>query len=117
MTTSGDAVSVGPTMSDKDGKPPILRLPSELLLMTCSDLTNRDIKNLRLVCRFLHTHTELRLHRVFISASPRDLAVFKAIADHDVFRHRVKEIIWDEGIMEIQSRKKVSVFFFFLLPD
>jgi hypothetical protein len=47
------------------------------------------------ICGFL-----LRFERVFISANPRNVEVLRAVANHDTFRHRVKEIIWDDAILE-----------------
>ncbi len=49
-------------------------------------LPNRDIKSLRLVYRGLHSAIPLRLTRVFLSANPLNIEVFRAVADHDVFR-------------------------------
>lgn len=39
----------------------------------------------------------LRLDRVFLSANPLNIRVFRAIADHEHFRHRVTEIVWDDA--------------------
>ena len=72
-------------------------LPIEILQSVLSSLPNRDIKNIRLVCRSLGNVASLRLHRVFLSPHPRDIHVFKAIAKHDVFRERVVEIIYDDA--------------------
>ncbi|RKL39442.1 hypothetical protein BFJ72_g6916 [Fusarium proliferatum] len=74
-------------------------LPNELLGAICCLLCNRDIKNLRLTCRALGEKSPLRLNRVFISANPRNIEVLLAVANHDVFRHRVKEIIWDDSLL------------------
>ena len=66
--------------------PPLLGLPVELLSSMSSLLPNRDIKSLRLVYRGLHSAIPLRLTRVFLSANPLNIEVFRAVADHDVFR-------------------------------
>ncbi|KAF5254155.1 hypothetical protein FANTH_1037 [Fusarium anthophilum] len=74
-------------------------LPNELLGSICALLCNRDIKSLRLTCRALGDKSYLRFDRVFISANPRNVEVLLAVANHDVFRHRVKEIIWDDNVL------------------
>lgn len=84
--------------------PAILRLPTEVVLDIASYLPNSDIKTLRLTCRTVHQCVQLRLTRVFLSANKRNIEVFRAIADHDVFRHRITEIVYDdarfaEGVM------------------
>ncbi|KAK3295296.1 uncharacterized protein B0H64DRAFT_394790 [Chaetomium fimeti] len=75
----------------------LLHLPAELLVMISSLLPNRDIKSLRLTCRFLVSAINLRLTRVFLSASRRNVDVFRAIAQHDTFRKQIVEIIWDDA--------------------
>ncbi|EWG42586.1 hypothetical protein FVEG_04350 [Fusarium verticillioides 7600] len=74
-------------------------LPNELLGSICSLLCNLDVKSLRLTCRALRDKSYLRFDRIFISANPRDVDVFLAVANHDIFRHRVKEIIWDDTLL------------------
>lgn len=74
-------------------------LPAELIVPILSHLPNRDIKNLRLTCRFMHAIAKLRLNRVFLSANPRDVEVFCAVADNDTFRMGVVEIIWDDAVI------------------
>ncbi|KAF5967717.1 hypothetical protein FBULB1_11097 [Fusarium bulbicola] len=87
-------------MGSSDSPSPALQaLPNELLGSLCGLLCNRDIKNLRLTCRTLGEKSPLRLNRVFISANPRNIEVLLAVANHDVFRHRVKEIIWDDAVL------------------
>lgn len=74
----------------------LTHLPAELLNEIPSYLTGKDIKNLRLVSK-LFSHISLRLSRVFISANPIDIEVFRSIADHEAYRRGVTEIIWDEA--------------------
>ncbi|CZR39231.1 uncharacterized protein FPRO_05577 [Fusarium proliferatum ET1] len=74
-------------------------LPNELLGAICGLLCNSDIKDLRLTCRALGDKSYLRFDRVFISANPRNVEVLLAVANHDVFRHRVREIIWDDTLL------------------
>ncbi|KAF5011253.1 hypothetical protein FDECE_2606 [Fusarium decemcellulare] len=78
---------------------PILRLPNELVCCICDLLPNSAIKNLRLACRFLSDKTRLRLSRVFISPSQRNISVLRSIAEHDTFRQCVEEIIWDDATL------------------
>ncbi|KAF5559210.1 hypothetical protein FMEXI_83 [Fusarium mexicanum] len=87
-------------MGLSDGSSPALQaIPNELLGSICALLCNRDIKSLRLTCRALRDRSYLRFDRVFISANPRNIEVLLAVANHDVFRHRVKEIIWDDNVL------------------
>ncbi|KAF4945628.1 hypothetical protein FGADI_11809 [Fusarium gaditjirri] len=73
------------------------RLPRELLDQVIYTLPNADIKSLRLRCSYLRTIALPRLNRVFISANLRDIGVFTSIANHDVFRFKVTEIIYDDS--------------------
>jgi hypothetical protein len=75
-------------------------LPNELANNIFDLLPNRDIKNLRLTCRYLNRHAPLRFNRVFISANPLNVEVFLAIANHDTFRQQVKELIWDDATLK-----------------
>lgn len=75
----------------------LIRLPAALHDPIMSHLSNRDIKSLRLTCSFFHGIARLRLHRVFVSAHPRDIQVLHAIADSDTFRAGVTELIWDDA--------------------
>lgn len=75
------------------------RLPAELLIAVLSHLSNQDIKNVRLTNKAVEKRALLRLSRVFISANPLNIQVFRAIADHDHFRHQVTEIIWDDVLL------------------
>lgn len=74
----------------------LLSIPNELMSIICGHLPNRDIKSLRLACSHLRTVALLRLDRVFLSANPRNVEVFNAIAAHDVFRKQVVGIVWDD---------------------
>ncbi|KAJ5120589.1 uncharacterized protein N7515_009977 [Penicillium bovifimosum] len=72
-------------------------LPLELWGCIESHLSNADIKSLRLTCKqFIHA-VSLRFNRVFLSANPLNIEVFRNIASHDKYRHQVNEIIWDEA--------------------
>jgi hypothetical protein len=73
--------------------------PDELVGAICALLSNRDIKSLRLTCRALGVKSPLEFDRVFISPNPRNVEVLLAVANHNVFRHRVKEIIWDDAVL------------------
>ncbi|KAF5559135.1 hypothetical protein FPHYL_7173 [Fusarium phyllophilum] len=79
--------------------PALQAIPNELLGCISALLCNRDTKSLRLTCRALKDKSYLRFDRVFISANPRNIEVLLAVANHDVFRHRVKEIIWDDSLL------------------
>ncbi|KAG7428630.1 hypothetical protein Forpi1262_v010796 [Fusarium oxysporum f. sp. raphani] len=81
-------------------------LPSELIGAICRLLPNCDIKSLRLTCRYWRQNSLLRVDRVFISANPRNVEVLFAVANHDIFRHCVKEIMWDDAVLELVSSKE-----------
>ncbi|OQD99108.1 hypothetical protein PENSOL_c007G03620 [Penicillium solitum] len=72
-------------------------LPFELWGCIASYLCNSDIKNFRLSCVQFKNASILRIDRVFLSANPLNVEVFRCIAGHDEFRHSVTEIIWDEA--------------------
>ncbi|KAM0332198.1 hypothetical protein ACHAQA_002473 [Verticillium albo-atrum] len=75
----------------------LVRLPTELLEVVISYLTNGDIKALRLTCKSVRDVVHLRLTRIFLSPNPRNVQVFKAIARHQTYRQRVTEIIYDDA--------------------
>lgn len=75
----------------------LIRLPATTYTFIISHLPNRDIKSLRLTCKFFHGIAPLRFHRVFISAHQRDIQVLYAIADSETFRYGVTELIWDDA--------------------
>ena len=77
-----------------------LALPVEILSALCSFLSNKDMKNLRLTSRLLSSICKLRIDRVFLSASPRNIAVFRSIAQHETFRRQIVEIIWDDALLQ-----------------
>ncbi|KFX97115.1 hypothetical protein O988_05024 [Pseudogymnoascus sp. VKM F-3808] len=78
---------------------PLTQLPPEILNVIIDQVPNSTIKNLRLTCRFYLETVPLRLNRVFISANPCNVEVFTAIANHEVFRTRITEIIWDDALL------------------
>jgi hypothetical protein len=85
--------------SPEDASSSLVHFSAELLAAVTSYLPNRAIKNLRLACRVLRDRVALRLDRVFLSANPRNVEVLHAVADHETFRHRVFEIIWDDALL------------------
>lgn len=108
------------TILDSDGTPPavhihrhprLLTLPNELYAPILLHLRNRDIKSVRLTCKFLHSIAHLRLHRVFLSANPRNIQVLRDIADSDTFRQGVTELIWDDARLKgAQSQFQTEQF-------
>ncbi|KAJ5528173.1 hypothetical protein N7513_012332 [Penicillium frequentans] len=75
----------------------VANLPVEVILLICADLPNSDIKSLRLTCTRISHIAQLRLTRVFLSADPTNIRVFRAIADHERYRKQIKEIIYDDA--------------------
>ncbi|KAK8097487.1 hypothetical protein PG984_016626 [Apiospora sp. TS-2023a] len=82
----------------------LLSCPTEILIAICRHLPNRDVKSLRLSCTRLKSVCQLRLDRVFISANPRNVAVFNAVAADEVLRHQVVEIVWDDALLVVDDR-------------
>lgn len=94
----------------------LLQLPPELSSTIPSYLSNRDIKSLRLTCKALCAIAPLHLDRVFLSANPRNIEVLRAIADHQVLRKGVVEIVWDdarlkEGLIQRRSHDYESKYY------
>ncbi|KAH8679492.1 hypothetical protein BGZ61DRAFT_457220 [Ilyonectria robusta] len=79
------------------GLGPFVHLPRELLDNILSRLPNSDIKSLRSTCTNLHNIVQLRLSRLFLSPNPLNVAVFRAVANHEEFRRNIVEIIYDDA--------------------
>lgn len=77
----------------------LTRLPLELYNLVLSNLSNRERKCLRLVCSSLRDKTPLRITRVFLSANERNVDVFRSIADHDMYRAQITDLIWDDAVL------------------
>ncbi|KAG5805504.1 hypothetical protein H9Q74_004473 [Fusarium xylarioides] len=75
------------------------RLPQELTNAISRYLKGSDIKALRETCSAMARAVPLHFDRVFISANTLNIQVFKAIADHDTYRHQVYEIVWDDACL------------------
>lgn len=69
------------------------KLPVGFISSISFYLANPDIKNLRLTCRFLLRTSRLRLNRVFLSANPLNIRVFRIVAHHEIYHLRMAEII------------------------
>ncbi|GKT50631.1 uncharacterized protein ColSpa_10812 [Colletotrichum spaethianum] len=80
----------------------IATAPFEISALVFSYLENCHLKALRLTCKKLANlmSPHLRFKRIFISAIPLNLQVFRAIAEHETFRRDVREIIWDDARYE-----------------
>ena len=86
-----------PTAAVAAGGSGLERLPPEVFTAVTKHLTNGNIKTLRLASKCLCRRAPLRLDRVFLSANPRNVEAFLAIANHEDFRMRITEIIWDDA--------------------
>lgn len=64
-----------------------------------SYLDNGSVKNLRLTCR-LFGALKLRIDRVFITPNTKDIQTLYAIAESDVYRPKVVEVIYDDAWVE-----------------
>ncbi len=87
------------SISPAQGKTLVLQLPVEIVKWICVYLPNRELKTLRLTCTFFSATVSLHIDRVFLSANPRNVEVFQAIANHEVFRAQVTEIVWDDALL------------------
>lgn len=83
--------------SIEDGSTFLAKFPPEIFLTISSFLTNRDRKSLRSTCQALCQVTPFSFPRVFLSANPLNIEVFRAISNYPIFRHQVTEIIWDDA--------------------
>lgn len=81
-------------------------LPSLPLEQILSYLSSSDRKHLRLASKAAATAVQLQIRRVFLSANPLNIEVFRHIADHDFYRHKVREIVWDVALLEDVTSKK-----------
>ncbi|KAJ4386832.1 hypothetical protein N0V93_009730 [Gnomoniopsis smithogilvyi] len=86
-----------PSLKEPNSAARLLSLPTEILNAIVSRLPNHGIKNLRLTCRLFHRLAVLRLDRVFLSANPRNIEVFCAVARHEELRKQISEIVWDDA--------------------
>ncbi|KAF3021142.1 hypothetical protein E8E14_013805 [Neopestalotiopsis sp. 37M] len=78
---------------------PLFLLPTKIWRAICDQVDNKTIKSLRTTCRYFSQVASLRLSRVFISPNPRNVETFIAIAHHEVYRHQITEIIWDDATL------------------
>lgn len=76
-----------------------LRVPPEIWRDICGRVDSKTIKSLRATCCFFSQVASLRLSRVFISPNPRNVETFGAIARHEVYRHQITEIVWDDAAL------------------
>lgn len=87
----------------------ILRLPSELLALVSKLLTNKDIKNLRLVNQHLADRVALRLEHVFISPNEKNIEVLLAVTNHPILSLGVREIVWAIHLYRSTSQMKNQI--------
>ncbi|KAF7557775.1 hypothetical protein G7Z17_g505 [Cylindrodendrum hubeiense] len=75
----------------------LVHLPLEILQVILSELPNCDLKSLRRMYTHLSRVVELHFSRVFLSTSPRDANISRAVADHKRFRKNFVEIVYDDA--------------------
>lgn len=85
----------------------LIDLPVDIFSILFSHLVQRNIKNVRLVCRALCNVAELRFPRVFLSANRTNIDAFRGIAMIEKFRTQVREIIWDDARLEFYEREEL----------
>ncbi|CAG9994354.1 unnamed protein product [Clonostachys byssicola] len=74
-------------------------VPREILDDIVSYLPNRDKKALRRASSFFAETVNIQIPRVFLSANPRNIEVIEAIANHEIRRHHVEQLIWDDSLL------------------
>jgi hypothetical protein len=78
-------------------------LPLELLLEIFSYVDLADIKNIRLASSILRSAAAgLLFQRIYISAHPLDLEVFKYITRDENLRRGVQEIVYDDSLSDLR---------------
>lgn len=97
-------------MATGTSSPPFYSLPLEVCRHICADLTNRDIKNLRLACRFLNLNCTLHFPRIFISANPVNVKAARCIAEQDAYRRQVVEIVWDDARLAKPKPQRTAAY-------
>ncbi|KAF0641341.1 hypothetical protein FPSE5266_06725 [Fusarium pseudograminearum] len=76
---------------------PFHLLSPEVRSMIFSYLDRGDMTSLRATCSTLERVVPCNIDRVFISANSLNIQVFRAIADSELHRHKITEIIWDDA--------------------
>lgn len=78
----------------------IADLPAELLAIIAQDLSKLDLKRLRLASRYLSTNVDLRIERLYVSPSWRNLECVRCILGHERWRFGVGEVVWDDAQLD-----------------
>ncbi|PTD07818.1 hypothetical protein FCULG_00005333 [Fusarium culmorum] len=77
--------------------------------MIFSYLDRGDMISLRATCSTLERVVPCNIDRVFISANSLNIQVFRAIADSELHRHKITEIIWDDArLPEVPEYEEVT---------
>lgn len=84
-------------MTGTAAQPRLAALPAELREDILAKLCWADISNLRLTCSAFSKIFLPKGNRVFLSANPFDIQVLRAVADNEVLRHGIRELIWDDS--------------------
>jgi hypothetical protein len=95
----------------------LIALPLDILNLLVDQLTQRELKKVRLVCRTLHSVATLRIPRVFLSPNRSNTDTFRAILSHEGFRRQVREIVWDDARLEFYDRQPLSFDEHFTLSE
>ncbi|KZZ94446.1 F-box domain, cyclin-like protein [Ascosphaera apis ARSEF 7405] len=85
----------------------LLDLPAEILLQIIDCLDPVSLAKIRLTCRTIYQSAPLRIERVFISPHSINIKTFLAIAGHDYYRTKVKEIIYDDAIYNYEAVDRI----------
>ena len=74
-------------------------LPLELQRQAFENLETADIKSVRLLNQhYNEVASPYLMHRVFLAARPKTMAIFKEIIEHAVFRNTIREIVFDASV-------------------
>ncbi|KAL4731191.1 hypothetical protein ACLX1H_000152 [Fusarium chlamydosporum] len=86
----------------------LLKLPTEIHDNVICYLDKASLKSLRTTCSNLKEIVPFSIDRVFISANSLNIKVFLAIADSEIYRHTVSEIIWDDARLSTGPESSVE---------
>lgn len=92
--------------SGAQNKKTITDLPAELLEIVCEHVSKLDIKRLRLASKHLASSVYLRIDRIYVSPNRANLDYLHQIQAHPTYRGRVREIVWDDALLNEYSTLK-----------
>ena len=78
------------------GSVSVIDMPLEILGLVVANLSSKDLKTTRLVCRQWSLISIPSLFkRIYVSRRPKDLEVFRSISNHDRYQKAVRTLVYD----------------------